>query len=145
MRRFLSYVFGALLMGLTLSPAFRPFTDDSYPLSTYPMFAQERSTICLSHVQGLEAGGVSRALPPPMVANEEITQAQQIVRAAVSSGGRALLDLCDAIARRVAARDEFSAVERIDIVTSCYEPTAYFTRGSEPSSTKPRAACEVRR
>jgi len=145
MRRFQSHVFGTLLLALTLSPAFRSFTDDSYPFSTYPMFARSRSTVCVSHVRGIDATGTSRSLPPPLIVNEEITQAQQIVRAAVWRGERALVELCEAIAGRVAASPEFGAVAHVEIVTSCYEPVAYFTRGPEPLSSERHAGCEVRR
>jgi hypothetical protein len=145
MRRFHSYAFGALLLALTLSPAFRSFTDDSYPFSTYPMFARDRSTVCVSHVQGLDAAGASRSLPPPIIVNEEITQAQQLVQAAVRRGERALLELCEVVAGRVAANEEFSAVARVEIVTSCYEPVTYFIAGPKPLSSERHAGCEVRR
>jgi hypothetical protein len=145
MGRPFSYAFGLLLMGLVMSPAFRSFTDDSYPLSTYPMFARNRSKACLSHVFGVDASGASHAVPPPLIANEEITQAQQTVRLAVRGGKRTRRELCERVAARVAESEGFEGVTRIEIVTSCYEPVGYFIDGPEPLSSKRRAACEVRR
>lgn len=147
MQRLYSYAFAAGLLGLTLAPAFRSFTDDSYPFSTYPMFARDRREACLSHVVGVDASGRSRSLPPRVIVNEEITQAQAIVQAAVGRGRRARRELCARVAARVAASDEpeFAGVERVEIVTACYDPVAYFVAGAEPLSSKRRAACEPRR
>jgi len=147
MRRLFSYAFGAALMGLTLAPAFRTFTADSYPFSTYPMFARDRGEVCLSHVVGLDGSGRSLSLPPRIIVNEEITQAQEIVRAAVRRGRRARRELCAGVAARVAASDEpgLAAVESVEIVTSCYDPVAYFVEGPAPRSSRRRASCETPR
>lgn len=143
MGRLFSYAFGALVLGAVLSPALRTFTDDSYPLSTYPMFARERSSVCLTRVLAVDAREQSRAVPPVLIASGEITQAQTAVRVAMREDPHRRREFCAQIASRVAGNASFSEATRLEIVSECYRPVAYFLEGPEPQSRRLRTDCEV--
>jgi len=129
-------------IALVLGPLARdPVRGDSFPLSTYPMFAFRRATQqTLTYAVGWTAGGERRTLRPGHVANHEVMQAAMAFQTA---RGREPA-LCAAIAARVAADPELADVVRVQIVRATHDAVALLVRG-ERGVEHHVAGCEVRR
>jgi hypothetical protein len=145
-----SRAFAALLalgfVGATLAPAFysNPSAEDSYPFSTYPMFAHPMGKRAIVFAEGVARGETVR-LVPELVANDEPMQAQRTLRAAAASGAVALRELCARIAERVAQREELSAIRRVRLVRGSFEPIAYFEKQRAPEHSEVLRECRVAR
>jgi hypothetical protein len=79
------------------------------------------------------------------VANDEPMQAQRTLRRAATAGAPALRKLCRRIAERVASAPELSAIRRVRIVRSAFEPLRYFEPDSAPAEREVLEQCRVRR
>jgi hypothetical protein len=144
MSRLLAYGFGLGMVALVAAPGFGDPTDDSYPLSTYPMFARPRGKPLLSYVEGVTADEPVR-LPPEIVAHNEIMQAVATVKRAVQGGPEALERLCTRIAADVAREAEYARVLEVRIVSARFDPVRYFTEGPVPEERREHFRCAVRR
>jgi len=122
-----------------------PFADDSFPLSTYPMFARVLEKRVIVFADGVTAEADSKRLPPELVANDEPMQAQRTLRLAATSGRKALRTLCGRIAERVAQKADLGAVSRVRIVQGVFDPVKYFEGGGAPESREVLIECRVRR
>jgi hypothetical protein len=117
------------LIGATLEPLARDPYDDSFPLSTYPMFATKRPTLQTFHYAlGETRDGRRRTLSPSVIGSGEILQALRIVEHAVGSGRGELAKLCTQIATRVAADADFGDVAAIRIVSGTHDAVEYLAR-----------------
>jgi hypothetical protein len=145
MSRLLAYGFGLGLVALVASPGFGDPEQDSYPLSTYPMFARARGKPWLSIAEGVDTSGRAVRLSPATVANDEVMQAAATVRHAVQAGPPALLELCSAIAARVADEPAYQAVREVRIVSARFDPLRYFTEGPTPEERSEHYRCSVSR
>jgi hypothetical protein len=144
MSRVLAYGFGLGLVALVAAPGLGDPADDSYPLSTYPMFARPRGKPLLSFVEGVTQAAPLR-LPPEIVAHNEIMQAVATVKRAVQAGPEALDALCTRIAVDVAAEPAYVSVHEVRIVSARFDPVRYFTEGPEPEERHEHFRCPVRR
>lgn len=145
MSRLLAYGFGLGVVALTASPGFRPPRRDSYPLSTYPMFARARDKPWLSFVEGVDARGAAQRLPPALVAHDEVMQVAATVRRAVEAGPAALAPFCAGIAARVAASPDARDVVLVRIVRAQFDPIRYFVEGPTPEAREVHAECPAAR
>ncbi len=143
MSRALAYGFGLPIVLVTLLPALRPARSDSYPLSTYPMFASNRERPVLYFAEGLNAKNEAHRLEPALLGTDEVMQATATVRRAVEAGDRAQRNLCKQIAARISEHDEYREVMRVRLVASTYDPISYFTDGPEPLERRVHAQCRV--
>ncbi|HSD87224.1 MAG TPA: hypothetical protein VLB44_06905 [Kofleriaceae bacterium] len=117
------------LIGATLEPLARDPYDDSFPLSTYPMFATKRPAIqTFRYALGETRDGKRRTLSPSMIGSGEILQALKIVEHAVGKGRGELAALCQQIAARVAADGDFNDVVAIRIVSGTHDAVEYLAR-----------------
>lgn len=127
-----------------LSPLARHPDEDSFPLSTYPMFSRERPReMTMTHAVGLDAEGRAEPLPPRLSSgNREVLQSMVVLQQAVQSGRAGAQ--CEEIAARVtAARPE---VTHVVIETISFDAVAYFEEDRrEPEARDVHARCEVRR
>jgi len=141
--RLLGAVVSITAIALVLAPLARdPIRGDSFPLSTYPMFAFERPTHQMfTYAVGWTADGARRTLRPGHVANHEVMQAFMTFAATPS---RELPALCVRIAARVAADDELADVARVEIVRATHDAVALLLRGERGAERK-LAECEVAR
>ncbi len=117
-------------LAAVLSPLVRdPEREDSFPLSTYPMFAFDRrdARVALHYVVAVGPGGARRHVPPSLVANHEPMQAMMTVRRAVELGQQARL--CAEVAGRVAHDERFAAHDAVTIVFGDHRAVAYLTQG----------------
>jgi len=144
-RRWALFV-GVAITLATLAPSLRsaPFADDSYPFSTYPMFARTMTKRVIVFAEGVGAAGPTR-LGPQFVANDEPMQAQRTLNNAAKSGASALRPLCARIAERVAKSAPLTGVRRVRIVRALFDPILYFEVGAEPEQREVLSQCRVRR
>lgn len=145
MSRWLAYGFGLGLVAAVAAPGFGDPNDDSYPLSTYPMFARGRDKPWLNFAEGVDAQGRAVRLAPALVASGEVMQAAASVRQAVRGGPPALARLCTRIAERCAASDSTEDIVEVRIVGAQFDPIAYFERGPEPEARTVFFRCAVPR
>jgi hypothetical protein len=133
------------LIAATLEPLVRDPYDDGFPLSTYPMFATKRDTVQTFHYAlGLTRDGKRRTLSPELIGSGEVLQAMRVLEHAVSGGKDAMRTLCNTIAKRVAADDEFTNVVTIRIVTGTHDAVRYLSR-DEVGTELDLVRCEVPR
>lgn len=136
-----AYAMTILIAGLVASPLFGAFPGDSFPVSTYPMFASARSNdVVMSHAIAFTADGEERQVRPGDVANDEVVQAFETIRQALGQGPAVMRDLCDHIAGNLARHGDVALVQ---LVTSRYDAVAYFAGHREPAERRVEAECEV--
>jgi hypothetical protein len=132
MSRFVEYGYGLGLVLLVLLPGFFDPNWDSFPLSTYPMFARPRRMPLLYFAEGTNQSGQRQRLPPELVANSEVMQAAATVRRAVQAGPEARAALCAEIARRARAEEAHSALFEVRLISARFDPVGYFRDGPVP-------------
>jgi hypothetical protein len=142
----MALVVGVAFAVATLEPMRRklPFVEDSFPFSTYPMFARTLDKRVIVYAEGLAKGSTAVRLGPELVANDEPMQAQRTLRRAAAAGAPALRKLCQRIAERVAAAPELSTIRRVRIVRSAFEPLRYFETDGAPAEREVLEQCRVR-
>lgn len=148
MHRMLAYGVSALLLGLVLAPAFRePWAQDSFPLSTYPMFSQTRPReMRVAHAVAVRSDGERAPVPPQLVAGtSEVLQSMAVVRRALRQGERRQRRLCRRIARRVERTEvaELGGARRIELSVDRFDTVAYFEEAAEPLERRVFARCPV--
>lgn len=142
MHRLPAYAASVILIVAVGLPVLGDPRDDSFPLSTYPMFAgRKEREVTVDHVVGVASDGRRAALPPQAVANEEAVQALETIRQAIRQGPWSVESLC----RRAAgwARTHRPSVETVEVVSSRYDAIAYFEGGKEPRASTLHARCPV--
>ena len=126
-----------------VAPAFRDATADSYPLSTYPMFARPITKPQIMFVESVDERRRIRAVAPELVANDEVMQSSKRIRRASREGPAALERLCRKVAKRVESQRRPKLVE-LRIVEARFDPLAYFTEDAEPEERRVLTTCKVR-
>jgi hypothetical protein len=113
---------------------------DSFPLSTFPMFAADIDrTQSVDTAVALAADGTTIRLTPDQIAGTTVVnQAASVVTTAIV-GGRAG-ELCAAIAGRLAGRPGPVAVE---VVTERYDAVRWFDGDRTPVDRVVHARCAV--
>ena len=145
MSRVLAYGFGLGLTALVAAPGFGDPNWDSYPLSTYPMFARPRSQPLLHFAEGVNGAGERHRLAPSLVANDEVMQATASVRRAVGRGSEAMQALCVQIAGRVASAADERGIVEVRLVSARFDPVRYFAESPEPTERTTHERCPVPR
>lgn len=141
--RVLAALVSTALIGATLEPLLRDPYDDGFPLSTYPMFATKRQTVQTYHYAlGVTRDGQRRTLKPRMIGSDEILQALRVIESAVARGETK--SLCEAIAARVAADEDFADVVAIRIVKGTHDAVEYLAN-HKVGREHERVRCEVKR
>lgn len=126
-------VSGALLL-MVLSPLCRPPGADSFPWSSYPMFghglASARTTV--HHMIAFDAAGGRRVVPPALVANDEVLQAEATLHRAARGGKQTSLELCRQVAARLADDPAWTDIVRVELRSERYDAIAYFEGATDP-------------
>jgi hypothetical protein len=146
----------AVILGsaaLVISPAIARAPEDSFPLSTYPMFSHGRkdATVTVDHAVAIGEDGREDPVPPRLVGSDEVLQARATIGRAARRGAREARALCAAIAERVRASGELGAARHVEIRTTKIDAVAWFAAAGddapppEPLSVKRHARCEVPR
>jgi hypothetical protein len=116
---------------------------DSFPLSTFPMFAAERGFPELDTLRGVTAEGERVSLPPKLLGTTEVMQARAIVARAAAGGKKAARQLCSSVAQRLASSPDFVHVQQLELSTDRYDAIRYFTESTAPIRSRIRARCAV--
>lgn len=144
LRRAWTYAVTLALAAAVLLPVLGDPRGDGFPLSTYPMFSGRQSPeASISHVVAFTADEQRLVLPPEAVANDEVIQAFETVRQAISQGPASTQALCEKAAAWAA--DHRSTVTGVMVVTDTYDAVRYFDGHKEPVSSSVHAQCEVGR
>lgn len=120
---------------VVLSPLLRSPTNDSYPLSTYPMFAADRGVVHrLATAVEIDADGRAQRLSPDLIAGTgEPVLASATVADAVRSG------TADTLCAEIAARIGPGHV--IEVRTETVDVIAMIVDGAAPLSVESHAEC----
>jgi hypothetical protein len=140
-----AYAVSALVLGAVLYPLSWPNGRDSFPLSSYPMFARNRRSAQLHAVYAvaLEQGGARHYVPPGLVANREVLQARAVLERAAAGGKQGAAALCRTLADRV--RDADGGLGRavtVRVVKASHDALRYFDTG-ELGKERVLAECPV--
>lgn len=138
MRRHLAAIASIGLCGAALAPVLRAPDDpdsDSFPLSTYPMFAAPRpAALTMAWARGV-APGRWRALSPVHVGTGEVMQAFATIQRAASGGPDDRAALCRAIAERVARDAARGDVVEIELVVGTYDAVRWLAGDAAAAAT----------
>jgi hypothetical protein len=114
---------------------------DSFPLSTFPMFASRRtSSETVDTAVAVDGLRVWRLDPERIGATDEVILAGATVSDAVNAGHADRL--CDDIARRVASAGPDEAIA-IEVVTERYDAVEWFGGNRAPLARVVHARCPV--
>jgi hypothetical protein len=136
------YVIGLGATALVLSPLVTGAAD-SFPISTYPMFASPRGQPVLYAVVGRTGDGSERRLEPALVGSKEVLQTKVLIDRSVEGGQATMAELCHATAARVAAMPSARALRSVEIVSRRYDPISYFSSGPTPIEQTRLFHCKV--
>jgi hypothetical protein len=118
---------------------------DSFPLSTYPMYAFERpDVVAFPTAVGIDSEGVRHRLDLDLIGeSDDPLIVASLVRQAVRAGGGAATILCTEIAARAVQRE--LGLTAIEVVTERHDVVARAT--DEPSlvSSERHASCVLER
>lgn len=142
LRRAFGYVIGLGATALVLSPLVTGAAD-SFPISTYPMFASPRGQPVLYAIIGRAGDGSEQRLEPALVGSKEVLQAKVLIDRSVEGGQVTMAELCHATAARVAAMQSARALRSVEIVSRRYDPIRYFSSGPTPIEQTRLFHCKV--
>lgn len=142
-----AWVVSIAVMGAVLWPLGWKSGRDSFPLSSYPMFAHGRRSAELRAIYAVatDGRGERRYVPPELVANREVLQARAVLDRAARGGNQGAALLCDEIAGRIAAGgggDPFAGAAFVQIIRGKHDAGVYFDTGAL-GSEKVLARCRV--
>jgi hypothetical protein len=136
-RRWVAYGISLLAVAAVALPG---FTDrDSFPLSNYPMFSNDRSRItAFDTAVGVDADGEVERLSPLRISGSfEVIHAASTVTKAIRTGD------ADSLCREIAARARHDGLVRIEVVTETYDTVRWFEGDETPIARRVHARCEV--
>lgn len=125
-----------------LAPMFGPLENDSFPLSTFPMFTRHRGKPVMHQLLGIERDGGERRLTPELLGTSEVLQAKVLIDRAAGSQERSAR-LCRSVAQRVARSGEHSQLTALELRRVRFDPVAYFSQGRTPIESKRLHRCRV--
>jgi len=132
----------ALLVAVMV-PAFGDPAADSYPLSTYPMFARPKAKTYIAFAEGIDDQEHATRLGPALVANGEVMQASHTLHRAIRGGPERLAQVCARIADGVAADARHASVVRIRLAEGQFDSVGYFLGAREPETRTIHHHCDV--
>lgn len=106
-----------------------PVAGDSFPLSTYPMFAVRRkdARLRMAYVVATGPDDRRRHVPPELVASPEVMQTIIAVQRAVGRGEAPVL--CRQVAARLAGRGSYRGFDAVEIIDGDHRAIAYLLHG----------------
>jgi hypothetical protein len=143
-----AWLVAAALLAAQVFPLTRGPLYDSFPWSTFPMFAHGLPTAVtpVDQLLAVAADGSARPVPPRLVANDEVLQAAATLRTTIRRGKKASRALCRKVAARVAADPEWSDIVRLELVSRKFDALRYFAGDQTPlGKPRVRAKCKVPR
>ena len=134
-----------LVVCVTLFPVCEGVEYDSFPLSSYPMFAHDRPReMVVTQALGVRHDGRREPLPPMIsVGTREVLQSMVTLERAVGLGRASADAHCREVISRAAIDSDYDDLVAVELATSTFDAVAYFERGPEPLRRVLRARCEV--
>jgi hypothetical protein len=119
-----------------------PLRGDSFPLSTYPMFATPRpdARLRMAYVIATGPDGRRRHVPPALVASPEVMQTIITVQRAVARGEAPAL--CRRVAAGLVGRARYRGLTEVQVIAGDHRAIAYLVRG-ERGSERVVARCPL--
>ena len=137
-RRWVAYGISLVAVAAVALPG---FTDrDSFPLSNYPMFSNDRGRVtAFDTAVGVDTdGNVERLSPRRISGSYEVIHAASTVSKAIRIGD------ADGLCREIAERARDDGLMRIEVVTETYDTVRWFEGDETPIARRVHARCEVR-
>ena len=130
-----------MVVAVTTWPVVWDKGRDSFPLSSYPMFARPevKPTVHLHYAIAVDGNGERIIVGPEHVANSEVLQARAALSRAVRSRKRAN-ELCEKIVASIADDGDFERATEVRIVSGKHDAVAYL-RGDTEGQERVRATC----
>jgi len=144
MSRVIAITWGLGLVLVAASPLLRNPQHDGFPLSTFPMFAEPLAQPAFYSAEGVRPDRSRVMVPPEVIGNGAAMQSVQTLQTAHAQGSQALRQLCERIARQVPHDPKLREVQRVEIVSTRYDPIAYFVSGPAPAARDVLHKCRVR-
>jgi hypothetical protein len=120
---------------VVLSPLVRESTNDTYPLSTYPMFAADRGRVHrIATAVEVEAGGDVRRLSPELIAGTD-----EVVLAGVTVARAVRRDEASELCGEIAAR--LGEGRTVEVRTETVDVVALVADGTPASVVETHATC----
>lgn len=141
------YALSALVIAAVLYPLSFDRRTDSFPLSSYPMFARfpPRPIVVAYYLVAVGPGDYRRPVPPDLLGSSEVLQAQATIRGAVRRGPRAMRALCERAAAAVARDPSFDDASEIRLLKGKHDAIDYLTGADTRGVEKLRVQCRVPR
>lgn len=126
----------AIAGALVLGPMVRDPRDDSYPLSTYPMFATDRGDRheIATVVEVLDDGATARLSPESIAGTDEIVLTAVTVERALRAGDASVL--CAEVAARLGEGRE------VRVQSETHDVVELVAAGAPPLAVTIHAECE---
>ena len=139
-----AWTVAVLTVGAVVAPLLRGPAHDSFPLSTYPMFSNEKAgEAVIATVVGVEPDGTFRTLSPEIIAGtDEVILAAETVNRAVGTGPARATGLCHDVAARLG--DRAARLTEVAVVTARYDTVAYLRGDERPLDVVVHARCDPR-
>lgn len=116
--------------------------NDSFPLSTYPMFAKHRGRPEMVKLVATTAEG-SLPVRPELLGTGEVLQAKVLLERIAVGSAAARRKFCEQTAERLSALPEAAAWQEIRLVRVKFDPIDYFYNGAQPMSEKVLNRCSM--
>lgn len=116
---------------------------DSFPLSTYPMFAKHRGQPRMVKLIALTRDG-QVAVSPDLLGTSEVLQAKVLLDRVARGGARQRKKFCRKTAARLSTLPEAVAWRELRLTEVRFDPIRYFYNGAQPESEKVLTTCPLR-
>lgn len=116
---------------------------DSFPISTYPMFATPRGEAKLYRLVAVLGEGTVRPIPPELVAGAELLEAKSRITRAARAGAKARRALCERVAAALVTSPDFASASAVELEEARYDALAYFEGIRAPKARKTLTRCAV--
>jgi hypothetical protein len=115
---------------------------DSFPFSTYPMFAKPRGNPELIKLVAITTSGEHVSVPPDLLGTREVLQAKAQLNQIAQKGPKARTRYCNAVAKSVASQVELGWQE-LQLQRLRFDPIDYFENGRQPLQREILTTCRV--
>lgn len=137
----------ALVLAAVLAPLTWDVGEDSFPLSSYPMFSHGRtsSEASITHVVAVGLDGSRTIVPPQEVASSAVMQTLVTIQASVHAGPASAKRFCREVAGRLtrSAHPKLRAAASVEIETARIDSIRYLGGDTEPLSRTLHARCKT--
>lgn len=142
-----AYLVTGVVAVTVAAPMWIPDAKDSFPLSTYPMFARKRGKPRMYQLVGKTESGTFQKLSPELLGTSEVLQAKVLIRRAARAGKKEQRKLCRQVAKNIVGRSqvktELRQVQEVHLLRVRFDPIGYFTESPEPIEQKRLTRCRV--